>query len=67
LCDEDGWSPLISACHCGNTQIVELLLCYDRNIDINIKTTTEYYGVESGSIALDTARKEKKKSNCGDT
>jgi len=62
LSDRDGWSPLMLACCYGYTRVVQLLLSYGRNIDVNKKSTKdagEYkLGIiyKSGSTALDLAK-----------
>ena len=48
----------MNACYHGNTEIVQLLLSYGRNIDIHKKSTKDSAGIKSGSTALDVAKQE---------
>ena len=56
--DYDGISPLMDACYDGRTKTVKLLISFGRNIDIHKKSTkdNDYYGIKSGSTALDMAK-----------
>ena len=56
LANNIGWSPLILACYNGYTKTVQLLISFGRNIDILKKSTKDYYGIKSGSTALDVAK-----------
>ena len=60
LANNNGWPPLMNACYHENTQIVQLLLSYGRNIDIHKKSTKDedFYCIKSDSTALDIAKQE---------
>ena len=60
LADDLGWSPLIWSCYEGYTKIVQLLISFGRNIDILKKSTEDYYGIKSGSTALDVTKQRNK-------
>ena len=60
LVDKCGISPLMWACYGGYTKIVQLLISFDRNIDILKKSTEDYSGIKSGSTALDIAKQRNK-------
>ena len=56
LANKYGISPLMIVCYNGHTKIVQLLISFDRNIDVLKKSTKDYLGIKSGSTALDMAK-----------
>ena len=58
--NDDGISPFMSACYNGNSQTVQLLLSFGRNINIYKKSTKDCEDIKSGSTAIDVAKQKNK-------